>query len=175
MDGSDGSSREWSSWSDWLGDGMTLAQRASAVAGQLRADWEDLSRQDGRWTTDTVMNEVVNSWERFTPVLGELVQHWVDGASEALRETWPDAGADLAAWAGRLDDTPLGGVVAPYAEVGRDVADRMVEGRFGSADAVEAWAVLGGMWAKDMWRLAAGGRSGDPGGPGPEHPGSDDG
>ena len=38
------------------------------------------------------MNEVVNSWERFTPVLGELIQLWVYGASQALRDTWPRSG-----------------------------------------------------------------------------------
>jgi hypothetical protein len=158
VDGTDGSARDWSSWPDWFGDAMALARRTSGLAGQIRSDWEDLSRRDGPWTTDTIMNEVVNSWERFTPVLGELVQHWVEGASEALRETWPEAGADLAGWKGRLDGTPVGESVTPYIEVGRAAADRMVRGEFRSADAVEAFAVLGGMWAKDVWRGFADGR-----------------
>jgi hypothetical protein len=130
------------------------------MVGQVRSDWEDLSQGDSAWTTDTIMNEVVNSWERFTPVLGDLVQHWVEGASQALRETWPEVGSDLAAWSGRLDGTPVGEAVTPYAEVSRETADRMVQGRFRSADAVETFALLGGMWAKDMWRLAAEGRAG---------------
>jgi hypothetical protein len=168
----DASSHEWSSWSDWLGDAMTLAQRTSGIVGQIQSEWEDLSQRDSPWTTDTIMNEVVNSWERFTPVLGDLVQHWVDGASEALRETWPEVGADLEAWSRRLEGTPMGEATTPYTEVSRDAADRMVQGRFQSADAVEAFALLGGMWAQDMWRLVARGRAGaqapDHGGSSPE-------
>ena len=159
MEESAESSREWSSWSDWFSDAMTLAQRTSAIVGQVQSDWEDLSRRDSPWTTDTIMNEVVNSWERFTPVLGELVQHWVEGSSQALREGWPDAGSDLAAWSSRFAGTPMGETTTRYAEVGRDTADRMVQGEFQSADAVETFAVLGGMWAKDMWRLVAEGRT----------------
>lgn len=158
----------WTSWSDWLGDAMVLTQRTSAVVGQIQSDWEDLSRRDSPWTTDTIMNEVVNSWERVTPVLGELIQHWVEGASEALRETWPEIGSDLAGWGRTLDGTPMGEATTQYAQVGRDAADRMVRGDFQSADAVETFAVLGGMWAKDAWRLIAQGRAGgqapDPGG-----------
>jgi hypothetical protein len=171
MDDSAASSREWSSWSDWLGDAITLTRRTSAVIGQIQSDWEGLSRRDSPWTTDTIMNEVVNSWERFTPVLGELIQLWVEGASEALRETWPEAGSDLAGWSSGLGGTPLREAATPYAEVGRDAADRMVRGDFQSADAVETFAVLGGMWAKDVWRLVARSRTGeqtpDPNGSGP--------
>jgi hypothetical protein len=159
MDESAESSRGWSSWSDWFGDAIALAQRTSAVVGQVQSEWEDLSRRDSPWTTDTIMNEVVNSWERFTPVLGELVQHWVEGSSQALREGWPDVGSDVAAWNSRLSGTPMSEAMTPYTEVGRDAADRMVQGDFQSADAVETFAVLGGMWAKDMWRLAAEGRA----------------
>jgi len=152
-----------------MGDAMALTQRTSEIVGRIQSDWEDLSRRDSPWTTDTIMNEVVNSWERFTPVLGELIQHWVEGASQALRDTWPDVGSDLAGWSRGLDGTPAGQATTPYAEVGRDAADRMVRGDFQSADAVETFAVLGGMWAKDMWRLIAQGRAGgrapDPGGP----------
>lgn len=165
MDGS-ASSREWGSWAEWLGDAVALAQRTSATVAQMRSDWEDLSQQDKSWTTDTIMNEVVNSWERFTPMLGELIQHWVEGASQALRETWPEAGSDLAAWKDRLDGTPMGDAITPYAEVSRDAAERMVRGEFHSTDAVETFAVLGGMWTKDMWRLAAESRA-QPGAPDP--------
>ncbi len=139
---------------------MALARRTSALVGQIQSDWEDLSGHESPWTTDTIMNEVVNSWERFTPVLGELVQHWVEGASQALRDTWPEAGSDLAAWRSGLDGTPMGEAITPYAEVSGHAADRMVLGEFHSADAVETFAALGGMWAKDMWRLAAQGRAG---------------
>jgi hypothetical protein len=155
VDGSTASSREWSSWSDWLGDAMALAQHTSVILGQIQSDWEDLSRREPPWTTDTIMNEVVNSWERFTPVLGELIQQWVEGASQALREGWPEAGSDLEGWNSRLVGTPMGEATTPYAEVSRDAADRMVKGDYQSADAVETFAMLGGMWAKDMWRLVA--------------------
>lgn len=151
---------EWSSWSDWLDDAVTLSRHTSGVVGQIRSDWEALSREERPWTTDTIMNEVVNSWERFTPVLGELVQHWVVGASEVLRRTWPDAGADIADGAARLGATPIGEAVAPYAALSSDVAGRMVRGEFGSPDAVEAWADLGGMWAKSVWRAADEARNG---------------
>jgi len=161
MDETGGSSRDWSSWPDWFGDAMALARRTSGLAGQIRSDWEELSRRDGPWTTDTIMNEVVNSWERFTPVLGELIQQWVEGASQALREGWPEAGSDLAGWNSRLVGTPIGEATTPYAEVSRDAADRMVRGDYQSADAVETFAVLGGMWAKDMWRLVAEVRAGE--------------
>jgi hypothetical protein len=151
----DGSSNEWSSWSEWFRDAAGLAERAAGVAGRIQSDWEELSRQERPWTTDTIMNEVVNSWERFTPVLGEMVQHWVEGTSQALRETWPEAGSDLAGLATALDGTPAGRAMSPYAKVTGDAADRMVRGDYRSADAVETFAALGGMWAKDGWRLAA--------------------
>lgn len=151
----DGSSNEWSSWADWFRDAADLAQRAAGVAGRIQSDWEELSRQDRPWTTDTIMNEVVNSWERFTPVLGEMVQHWVEGTSQALREAWPEAGPDLARLATALEGTPVGSAMSPYAEVTSETADRMVRGDYRSADAVETFAVLGGMWAKDAWRMVA--------------------
>jgi hypothetical protein len=163
----DGPSNEWSSWSAWLRDATDLAQRAAGVAGRIQSDWEESSRQDKPWTTDTIMNEVVNSWERFTPVLGEMVQHWVDGTSQALRETWPEAGSDLADLTTALDDTAMGQAMSPYADVTRDAADRMVRGDYRSADAVETFAVLGGMWAKDTWRLVADVRDGMRGTDGP--------
>lgn len=169
MDGPAASSQEWSSWPDWFADAVVLAQQTSDVLEQIQSEWGELSRREEPWTTDTIMNEVVNSWERFTPVLGEVIQHWVEGGSEALRRTWPEAGADLAAWSSQLDGTPVGGTVSRYAEVGRDVADRMVRGDYQSADAVNTWAVLGGMWAQDAWRLVADARRG-PGAP--EHGGS---
>jgi len=154
-----GSAPGWSSWSDWMGDAIVLARRTSALVGQIQSDWESLSERDSPWTTDTIMNEVVNSWERFTPALGELVQHWVEGASQVLRDTWPDVGSDLAAWSRTLDDTPMGEASKQYTTLGSDAADRMVRGDFASADAVETFAVLGGIWAKDVWRLMAQGRA----------------
>jgi hypothetical protein len=158
VDGSS-ASQEWSSWPDWFGDAMTLARRTSAIVGQIESDWENLSRRDSPWTTDTIMNEVVNSWERFTPVLGDIVQHWVEGASRVLGETWPEAGRDIEAWRSRLDGTPME-AMAPYLEAGSEAAERMVQGDYRSADAVETFAVLGGAWAKDVWRLVAEARAG---------------
>jgi hypothetical protein len=159
-----------------MSDAIVLARRTSVLVGQIQSDWESLSEGDSPWTTDTIMNEVVNSWERFTPALGELVQHWVEGASQGLRETWPEVGADLEYWSRTLDGTPLGEASRRYTTVGSDAADRMVRGDFASADAVETFAVLGGIWAKDVWQLMAQGRAAgretDPGdgphGPDPE-------
>jgi hypothetical protein len=156
----DGSSGSWSSWADWCRDAAHLAERASGVVGRIQSDWEELSRQERPWTSDTIMNELVNSWERFTPVLGEVIQHWVEGTSQALRDTWPEAGSDLGGLATALEGTPVGRAMSPYAEVTSDTADRMVRGEYRSADAVETLAVLGGMWAKDAWRMVANARDG---------------
>jgi hypothetical protein len=90
-----------------------------------------------------------------------------------LRETWPEAAADLEGWKGKLDETPVGESVTPYLEVTRAAADRMVRGEFQSADAVEAFAALGGMWAKDVWRVFAEGQ--DPGEAEPDGEGAGDG
>jgi hypothetical protein len=156
-----------------MGDAIVMARRTSALVGLIQSDWESMAERDSQWTTDTIMNEVVNSWERFTPALGELIQHWVEGASQVLRDTWPDVGADLAGWSRALDGTPMGEASKSYTAVGSDAAGRMVRGDFASADAVETFAVLGGMWAKDVWRLMAQGRATGPGanpGGGPDRP-----
>lgn len=143
----------WTSWASWLDDGNDLADRLAAVAAEIRDDWEQLSGRDTPWTTDTIMNEVVNSWERFTPLLGEAVQHGVQGASELLRALWPEAPRDLATWRSSLRG-PIG-AGAKYVAVGEDVATRMLGRRYDSVDAVETFADLGGMWAKDVWRRSA--------------------
>src|SRR4051812_32020375 len=149
-----GAEQTWSQWPSWLGDGVELAERGAALVGQIQSDWEALSSTETPWTTDTIMNEVVNSWERFTPFLGDVIDHGVRAASEVLRTMWPSAGPDIAAVRSSLPG-PVAGVTAPYVAVGSDVAGRLVEGDFDSVDAVEATANLGGMWAKDLWRSAA--------------------
>ena len=143
----------WTSWAAWLDDGNDLAGRLAEVAAQIRTDWEQLSARDAPWTTDTIMNEVVNSWERWTPLLGEAVQHGVEGAAELLRTLWPDAPDDLATWRSSLRG-PIG-AGSKYVAVSEDVAARMLGRRFDSVDAVETFANLGGMWAKDVWRRSA--------------------
>jgi hypothetical protein len=150
----DGTEQAWSSLPSWLSDGVELAERGAGLVAQIQTDWEQLSSAETPWTTDTIMNEVVNSWERFTPFLGDMIEHGVRAASEVLRTTWPSAGRDMATLRSSLQG-PVAGATAPYVAVGEDVAERLVEGGFDSVDAVETTANLGGMWAKDMWRAVA--------------------
>jgi hypothetical protein len=143
------------SWPDWLGDAASLAQEGLGLAAQIQADWEHLSLRETPWTTDTIMNEVVNSWERLTPFLGNMIQHGVEGASQFLRELWPEVSADIATWRSVLEDSPIGAVTSKYAGLSQSMADRMLRGDYQSADAVETLAQFGGMWAKDLWRRSA--------------------
>lgn len=143
------------SWPDWLANAASLAQEGLGLAAQIQADWEALSLRETPWTTDTIMNEVVNSWERWTPFLGNMIQHGVEGASQFLRELWPEVAADIATWRSALEESPIGAVTSKYAGLSQSMADRMLRGEYQSADAVESFAQFGGMWAKDLWRRAA--------------------
>lgn len=138
-------------WADWMGQLVELGQRGAELVGQIQADWEQLSRQDATWTTDTIMNEVVNSWERWTPFVGEVVQHGVQGSSRFIREYWPDAPADMDAWRSIIADSAIGDLSAKYVEVTTDMTERMAEGQYDSADAVDTFAKMGGMFAQDTW------------------------
>ena len=71
--------------SEWMRRGSELVGRGSqpTVTQQLQSDWDSMATgETGSGTTDIIMNEVVNSWEHFTPVLGDWIQHGVDGAAD---------------------------------------------------------------------------------------------
>lgn len=102
---------------DWLRNGRELVGRTYELAGQLQLDWDSLSQRASEWTTDTIMNEVVNSWEHFTPVMGEWIQHGIDAMSIGLRTAWPAAGEHLRAVQERARSLPAGERPAAYLDI----------------------------------------------------------
>ena len=109
----------------WMREGADLAQRSMQVVQQLQRDWDGMAVNDRSWSTDTIMNEVVNSWEHFTPVMGDWIQYGVDGMGIALRSFWPQGPDMLDEMSKRVSQAPNGADAAEYLSVSADAARRM--------------------------------------------------
>jgi hypothetical protein len=141
-----------SSIGDLLGDTADVVVRATQAWAEVRSDWEDRSRTDASWTTDTIMNEVVNSWERVTPLMGEAIDAGIAGMTWLLRNWWPSATEDLQVIQDSVQESPVGSVLGPYLDPPHDAVSRMLRDDYRSADVVEHWAQLFGMTVKEAWR-----------------------
>lgn len=150
------------SFSELMGEATDLGQRGARAWAEVREDWESRSQTDAPWTTDTIMNEVVNSWERVTPLIGEALDTSIAGFSWMLDNWWPSAADDLDAAKGAMEDTAAGEMFGPYMDVPREAVSRIKSNDYRSADAVEHWAQLFGMSAKNAWRAAANAGPGEP-------------
>lgn len=139
----------------WMREGADLAQRSMHVVQQLQSDWDGMAVNDRDWSTDTIMNEVVNSWEHFTPVMGDWIQYGVDGMGIALRSFWPQGPTMLDEMSNRARQSPRGADAAEYLSVSADAARRMAASEYSSADAVEDFANVAGKATKDAWAVAA--------------------
>ena len=139
----------------WMREGADLAQRSMQVVQQLQRDWDGMAVNDRSWSTDTIMNEVVNSWEHFTPVMGDWIQYGVDGMGIALRSFWPQGPDMLDEMSKRVSQAPNGADAAEYLSVSADAARRMAASQYSSADAVEDFANVTGKATKDAWAAAA--------------------
>mgnify|MGYP001820714155 CR=1 FL=1 len=147
--------RDPDQFDEWLRRGAQLSERSFEITRQMQQDWDDMALTDRSWTTDTIMNEVVNSWERFTPVMGDWIQHGVDGTGITLRSMWPDAPGNLRRARERIASAPGGDGAASYIDVSADAAERMINDEYTSADVVEDWANVCGKLTKDAWAAAA--------------------
>lgn len=147
--------RDPDQFDEWLRHGARLGERSVEIVRRMQQDWDEMALADRGWTTDTIMNEVVNSWERFTPVMGDWIQHGVDGTAIALRSMWPDAPDHLRRARERVASTPAGADAATYIDVSADAAERMINEEYTSADVVEDFANVCGKLTKDAWAAAA--------------------
>ena len=150
---------EWESLADWVGETTELAQEGAQLAARIQADWEDLSRKDTPWTTDTVMNEVVNSWEHWTPFVGDAIEQSIKLGSWWIQNWWPTAAADMSTWQATADESGIGDSVSKYIEVAERAVGRMLDDDYDSADAVDDMAVTFGMASQQAWRQAADSRA----------------
>ena len=141
-----------------MGDAADVALRANQAWAEVRTDWEDRSRSETSWTTDTIMNEVVNSWERITPLIGEAIDTGIAGMTWLLHNWWPSATEDLESLQASVKDSPASAVVGPYLDAPRDAVGQMLRGDYRSADVVDSWAQLFGMAVQQVWRTSAGPR-----------------
>ena len=139
----------------WMREGADLTQRSMQVVQQLQRDWDGMAVNDRQWSTDTIMNEVVNSWEHFTPVMGDWIQYGVDGMGIALRSFWPQGPDMLNEMSDRARRSPQGDDAAEYLSVSADAARRMAAAEYSSADAVEDFANVAGKATKDAWAAMA--------------------
>lgn len=146
---------EWERLADLVGGSMELAERGAALADAISADWQRLAQSDRAWTTDTIFNELVNSWEHWTPLLGDAIQQSIDLGSWWLKSFWPGAADDLDALREGADEAPLGPLAAQYLETSTRAVRRMLADDYSSADAVDDWATAVGAASKEAWRQSA--------------------
>jgi hypothetical protein len=70
---------------DYADQAASLYQRGLEVGTELASRWGDRSLADGDWTADVVMTELIESWERLTPLAGESLELWL----QLVQRSWP--------------------------------------------------------------------------------------